>query len=68
METSIALWPTAVTDCLREYWVKKGSELCQNKNSSFEASKVTDGDLQARYCWKTFFTIVHELTSTEFNR
>jgi hypothetical protein len=65
--TDTALWPTAV-DSMREYWVKKGSELCQNKNSSFEASKVTDGDRQARYCSKTFFTIVHELTSTEFNR
>ena len=64
----MTLWPTAVTDSLRENWVKKGSELCQNKNSSFEASKVTDGDQQARYCSKTFFTIVHKLTSTEFNR
>ena len=44
--TDIALWPAALTGSMRKYWVKKGSELYQNKNSSFEASKVTDGDRQ----------------------
>ena len=39
-----------------------------HNHKNFEAFKLTDGDWQARYCSKTFFTIVHELTSTEFNR
>ena len=66
--TDIGLLPTTVTQSMREYWIKIGSECCQNKSETFHESKVVDGDRKVRYCSKSYFTNVHELTSTTINR
>jgi hypothetical protein len=38
--TDIALWPTAVTDSMREYWVKKGSEFADIKTRVLKHLKL----------------------------
>ena len=67
-DTDIAKWPEEITQNMCEYWAQCGSEDCQHSDVNFEASRIIDGNRQARYFSKCLFTYIYPLTERRIPR
>ena len=66
--TDIGLWPDSVTDDMRNYWISKGTSLCQNLKLSYPDSYVIDNKQVRRFCTRAMFSYTHEPTQTNYDR
>ena len=67
-DTDLSKWPEVLSQDMREYWTQCGSEDCQHPDVNFKASKIVDGDRQARYFSKCLFTYLHPFTERRILR
>ena len=62
--TDLRKWPSKLDEHLKEYWIAKGSQDCQNKRCEFTASKRHNkSENKTRLYQKSYFTRVHKLTN-----
>ncbi|XP_046862046.1 zinc finger MYM-type protein 1-like [Xenia sp. Carnegie-2017] len=65
----LGLWPTDISDNMREHWAGQGSSQCRNSDADFSATSTRyEGDAYNRRCQKTLFTYTHELTKQQHPR
>ena len=67
-DTDLSKWPEVKSQDMREYWTQCGNKDCQHPDVNFEASKIVDGDRQARYFSKCLLTNLHPLTERRIPR
>ena len=67
--TDLGKWPSKLDEHLKEYWIAKGSQDCQNKRCEFTASKRHNkSENKTRLCQKSYFTRIHKLTNVKQER
>ena len=65
----LGLWPTLVSENMREYWIAKGSSECQNLDADFSATSTRfEGEEYNRQCQKSLFTFAHSCTKQQYPR
>ena len=67
--TDLGKWPPKFDEVLKEYWIAKGSQDCQNKDFKFTSSKRHyKSESKIRFCQKSYFNRVHKLTNCKQER
>lgn len=67
--TDLGDWPEVTDNLFQEFWIYEGSHNCQNENADFSLSgKMFENENKKRFCKKSYFTKLHELTNTSNSR
>ncbi|XP_075715577.1 uncharacterized protein LOC142750459 [Rhinoderma darwinii] len=60
--SDVGLWGENISKEVLEYWVSRGSKVCQNVDADFKNSGVFSSEGYYRYCNKSYFTHVNPKT------